>query len=121
MQRGLVENAGYPTLEDVRFRYNENGDLVIRLTATDPDGEPSFGIQPLSGYLDWSLTVETASEDPFSAPEPRFTSIEDESSVYEATYPLGGKRELIGSETTIRVWVRNEARNRAVFVDFQLA
>jgi hypothetical protein len=120
MQRGLVENAGFPTLENIRFRYDENEDLMIRLTATDPDGEPSFGIQPLSGYLDWSLTVETASEDPFSAPEPRFVAIGDDPGTYEATYPLGGKRELIGSETTIRVWARNEARNRAVFVDFQV-
>jgi hypothetical protein len=118
LRRGVADLAGFPALDEVRFRYDEDDDLVIRVHVTADDGDPTIGLQALNGYLDWYVAPVAADDNPFAAPFPSFAAVDGEADTYEVTVALGGKRSLIGEETTIRVWVRSEPDNRAVFVDF---
>ena len=109
-----------PRIEDIRYRYDESGNLVVRARVTSPDGFWTITARPLYDRIIDPVYVFDQEVNPFyfvRFGRPLFP-VPGEPDTFEATLFLDGKKDLIDASFTLRLYAANAGRNRVAFADF---
>ena len=116
-------SGGDPTISNVRYGYDGNGDLVLEADISAADGIGQALVHPLKDRIIDPVLVVPEAENPFYSIRFSFgglAPVAGKPDTYRITIPLYGRQGLVDGSYTLRLAAMNGAGNRVTFVDLAL-